>query len=131
MADILLVGSNIQLTPTTQTHLPPCEGYRAAPFLLDFNVGADYLIDFTQPQQNKQFTTIQTVYVDNSLNTSDLVIAVEGTQQRQVVPKNTCGYFVLVAPTPTKVRLSSSGAFVIPVQFLNYYIPPTVWAVAP
>ncbi len=108
---------------------PACEGQKSVAITIDFNLGSTWEFDFTTLQQQKTFTTVQTVFIDNSLNNQDVVVTINSTNQRFVVANNTCGYYTLIAPPSTIVTVVSTGLVLVNFQFLNFYIPPTIWTV--
>ena len=109
------------------TGLLPCEGAKAMPFVCDFSVTTEYDFDFTLQKNQGQFSTVQGIYVDNSLNASPLQIEVGGTLQNIVVKKQTAGYYTLLTTGNPTLRLISAGGVVVKVVFINFYVPPTVW----
>jgi hypothetical protein len=106
----------------------PCEGAKCIPASLNFATNASYLLDLTPFYQNKQFTTLQTIYVDNTQNTAALTITINGTNQTIVVPAGSGGYFPVLAMQPPKLTFASTGAFTVFVALLNFYLPGQVWA---
>ncbi len=108
----------------------PCEGTKILPFSLDFTAGpTSYSIDFTQVFQQKQFSTLQTVWIDNSENNDPLSIVCNTSNQIITAPARSQGYYALLQPTPGRVLVQTAGSLVITIIFLNFYIPPTVWPV--
>jgi hypothetical protein len=107
----------------------PCEGTKSYPVQLDFSVANGWLCDFTQQFNQKQFTTLQTVYVDNSNNPQPVIITCSGTGQVITAPAMSQGYYSLLQPTPPQLNVASAGAVKVTLQFLNFYIPPTVWLI--
>lgn len=105
----------------------PCEGTKAFPVVLDFTAANAYLIDFTQQYAQKQFTTVQTVFIDNSENASDFDLICTTTGQTITAPPFSQGYYALLQPSPPKFQAQSAGNLVMEIIFLNFYIPPTVW----
>lgn len=110
-----------------QNGLTPCEAPKAIPANLNFASNASYLMDLTPLFNNKQFTTLQTIYVDNTLNTSTLTVTINGTNQTILIPAGRGGYFPVLATTPPKVTFASAGAFTVFVALLNFYLPGQVW----
>lgn len=106
----------------------PCEGAKCIPFIGDFSAAASYDFNFTQVQQSKQISTIQCVYVDNTANASNLTISIDTTNQTIVVPANSAGFFTIIAPQFTVAHATTAGVVKVYFAFLNYYIPPIVWA---
>lgn len=107
----------------------PCEGQKAVPFTLDFGLYASFDIDLNQQQQQKLFTSAQGAYIDNSDNADVLEILCGGTNQRVIFPANSCGYVPLLLTTPATLTINSPGGVVVQFTLLNFYIPPTIWAV--
>lgn len=108
----------------------PCEGTKAFPFSLDFTGAANaYRIDLTTQYNQKQFTTLQTIYADNSANTSDMEIICQSTNQVIVVAPLTQGYYTILQPSPPVLQVQTNGAFIVQVILLNFYIPPTTWTI--
>ena len=112
-----------------KTGTVPCDGGKVIPFILDFSVGNQYDLDFTQVIQSGQIDNIQAMYIDNSLNTSPVLVFINGTQQTLTFATKTLAYMPLLTPTQPKLSVSSAGAFKIYASFFNFYIPPQVWAV--
>lgn len=124
----------VQMAPlqgnfTTTNGELPCEGTKALPFNLDFTVADAYLIDLTQQYNQKLFTSIQCVYIDNSLNPSPLQIICGTTNQVTTCPPFSQGFFELLLPTPPKLMVQTIGVLVVNIQLLNFYIPPDVWTI--
>lgn len=110
----------------------PCEGTKAFPFLLDFTGGKNaYVIDLTAQFQQKQFTTMQTAFVDNSANTDTLEIICNTTNQVIVCPALSQGYYALLSPSPPKLQVQTNGGLILEIILLNFYIPPEVWIITP
>jgi hypothetical protein len=105
----------------------PCEGAKCVPANLNFLLNASYLVDLTPFYNNKQFTTLQTIYVDNTQNTSPLTMQIGGTGQTITVPALRGGYFPVLATVPPRVIFSSAGAFTVFVALLNFYLPGQNW----
>lgn len=117
---------------TTRNGEMPCEGPRAFPFLLDFSIANAYLIDLTAQYQNKQFTSMQCAWVDNTLNDSPFQIIVNGTNQVIECPPFSQGFYELLLPSPPKITVQTVGGnFTVQIILLNFYIPPQVWNITP
>lgn len=114
--------------PTVNGSLP-CEGTKALPFVFDFAAANAYQVDLTQLQQQNTFTTLQTVWIDNSQNNSFLEIICGTTSQLIFAPPRTQGFYAMLLPVPFKFSVQSSGGIAVQCIFLNYYIPPQVWTV--
>lgn len=106
----------------------PKEGRRIIPYVgLDL-AAAPLEIDLAVPFQGGQFTTPQSVYVENRTATADVIFTNQATGQVLVFPKSSLGYYALLQPkSPLKFTLTSSGAPVINLLVLNFFIQPQVW----
>lgn len=110
----------------------PCEGTQCFPFNLDFTGGKTaYLVDLTQQYQQKQFTTLQTVFIDNSESAVDFDFICTVTGQTITAPPFSQGYYPILQPVPPKFNVNSASGVVIQIILLNFYIPPEVWQIAP
>lgn len=109
------------------TGLLPCEGAKGLSYSADFSAAQEYDFDFTIQYQNKVFTAIQCVWIDNADSASVAILIVNGSGQRIVAPANSQGYYTLLATSPPKFQFLSAGGVIVPIDFLNFYVPPTVW----
>ena len=109
--------------------LIPAEGPRVVPFEIPFDTGpGPYWIDLTLSMQQKRITAVQSVWVDNSLNSAPVQIQAQGIGQTIIVPPNAQGYVPILAPqTAPKFTISSSGNVNVPLIFLNVPVPSAVW----
>ena len=71
---------------------------------------------------------IQTMYVDNSLNSASLILKFNGLYQTVTVPPFSQGTFpVLVPRTNPKFSAKSTGGITIDIYLLNVPLPYAVW----
>lgn len=105
----------------------PCEGAKAVTAQLNFVTNAAYLVDLTSLFNNSQFSALQTLYIDNTQNTSPITAVVAGSNQSLTIPAGRGGYFPVIAVNPPKVLFSSAGAFTVFVALLNFYLPGQIW----
>jgi hypothetical protein len=99
--------------------------------VLDFTTTNAYLVDFTQQYTQKQFTTLQCVYIDNSQNLDELSVIVNGTNQTITAPPQSQGFYEVLATSSPKFNIETNGNLIVQVIFLNFYIPPTVYQIEP
>lgn len=106
----------------------PKEGRRIIPYVgLDL-AGAPLEIDLAVQFQAGQFTTPQSVYVENRTATGDVIFTNQATGQVLVFPKSSVGYYSILQPkSPLKFTLTSTGAPVINLLVMNFYVLPQVW----
>ena len=107
----------------------PCEGTKAFPFKLDFSATNAWLIDLTPQWQQKQFTTLQCVWMDNSLGDENLEIICDVTEQSIICPPRSQGFFELLQPVPPKFMVQTNDTITKQIILLNFYIPPQTWFV--
>lgn len=116
------------LPQTVKNNLWPKEGPQAVPLTFDFTVANAYAVDLGIQAQQRKFSFIQTVYVDNSANAKVLTIAFDVLNQQIQVPAHMQGYFpVLVMPTP-RLTVTSAGGSTAMVFLLNFPVAPAMWA---
>lgn len=106
----------------------PSEGRRVIPYVgLDL-ANAPLDIDLVIPFQQGQFTTPQSIYVENRTATADVIFTNPVSGQVLVFPKSSVGYYSILQPrSGLKFTLTSSGAPVINLAVLNFYVLPQVW----
>lgn len=121
------------MNPTQFAQIPvfgaliPKEGPRSIPLSLDFTTQQSYVVDLTVPVQQKQISLIQSVFIDNSQNSTPVSAVCNQTGQKVVCPPNAQGVFPLLAPNPPVITFSSIGAVVVQAQLLNIPYQPQVW----
>lgn len=107
--------------------LVPPEGPKAVPQTLDFSQASSFLLDFTQAYDQKIISVVQTIWVDNFANTAPVKFTVAGTGQTIECPAGAQGVFPIISAIRTKITAISSGAAIVPCQFLNVPLPIGVW----
>jgi hypothetical protein len=109
--------------------IAPKEGRLTVPFNIDFTAISSYTVDLTAIQQMQQrISFVQSVFVDNSQSTVDLVLTLSTTQQRIIVPANSQAYLPMLLSLQNSLLVQSSSGIVIPLQFMNFAIAPCVWS---
>lgn len=109
---------------------PDCRiGRQAIHVLIDFSLGTTYQLDLSQIQSQAKLDSVQTLYVDNSANTGTITITMEGvTQQSIILPPNSQGYFPVLQGNPPVLNFTvASGAPVVNIQLMNFFLPPVIW----
>lgn len=108
----------------------PAEQPVTLPFNFDFTAADTYIIDLTKILQAGSISGIQTIYCDNSLNDTPLVIDAGGSGQRIVFGAGAQGYLPILAPMPVYLTLTSAssgtGSNVI-VELVNVPMPLGIW----
>jgi hypothetical protein len=107
------------------------KGPMSLPFKLDFTATNILTIDFTGLELQEFLEVVQTIFVDNSLNTAVLIITCSNTGQIITFPAKSCGYVPVLQPIPGTIDIFTTGAIVINIQLLNFHIDPNVWSVSP
>lgn len=109
---------------------PGCRiGRRAIHVLIDFSLGTTYQLDLSQIQSQGQIDSVQTLYIDNSVNTGTITIVMQGpTLQSVTLPPNSQAYLPVLQGNPPVLNFSvASGAPVVNVQLMNFFLPPVIW----
>lgn len=121
-------GSYVRLG-THNMVLPP-EGPKVYPNTLDFRGANTQVLDFIAQIQAGFISFVQSIYVDNSLNESPLVIVTDQVQQRVVIPPHACAYMPLVISDSALITFTTTQANNLTVQVcvLNTPVTPYVWS---
>ncbi len=117
---------NPQSVPTGND--PNCAmGRRAIHVTIDFSLGTTFNLDIQQVQALGQFDAAQTLYIDNSGNANVLTVLLGLTLQTIKIPANAQAYIPILQPNPPVFKISTTGAPIVDVQILNFFVPPIIW----
>ena len=107
----------------------PVDGGTAVPVALDFSTINNASGDLSQEQTSGAIGFVQSVFIDNSLNTKALSITFPGTQQKITVKANTQGYYPIIPfnGTFTWQAVSIGAAVIVPVIFMNEHFEAAQW----
>lgn len=110
----------------------PKETPQALGAILNFQGGVTAaLVDLTQNYMGGQISYVQGVFVDNSASLIALILIVNGTNQRVVIPAQSQGYFPLLSQNPPIFSFfganNASPGALVPVLFYNVPLPAGVW----
>lgn len=118
------------LPQAVQNQQMPKEGPKAIPINVDFTQGQAITIDLSQSMIQSKISLVQSLYVDNSLNSVAVSFQVTGTNQIVTCPPNSQGFFPILAGIPTKIlATSTSTTALVPCFVLNMPMPAAVWNV--
>lgn len=95
----------------------------------NFSTAADISFNFNN-QEVETFGTVQAVYIDNGTNPNPIILTVNTTQFKIVVPALSVGYYNIDTTSGATVRLQTDGgasAINSPVVFYNYTVPPQIY----
>lgn len=107
----------------------PVEGPLVVPVQCDFSANSGYSIDLSDLFNRKYISQLPMLFIDNSGNTSSVTVTVVDTQQKIVCPPQSQGYFAIFQGYNFKFTAQSSGAFVVPMEFMNFPVAPAVWSI--
>jgi hypothetical protein len=113
---------------STMNFREPCEGAAVLVLDFDFTTAGSYDVDLSGIENSKEFSMVQSIYIDNSDTDSAMVISINGTRQRIVANGRTCGYYSVLCPNPTLFNVASAANALKTVHFINSPIPGNVWA---
>lgn len=107
----------------------PEAGPKSIPINLDFTASTEYTIDLQNEQATDRIEFIQSIFVDNSKNTTELDIYVPATQQTLRWPKNRQGYLPVLSPNPPNFVITCTGGGSVQtiIQFLTMPMPAFLW----
>lgn len=105
----------------------PPEGPKSAAVALDFSNTNSVLVDFTITTAQGKLSTVQMIYVDNSLNDAPINFNVQGTSQNVTVPAGAQGWFPMVATNRPKFVCTTIAGPVITTLFLNVPVAQGYW----
>lgn len=107
----------------------PAEGRLCIPYTIDFTAQQSATIDLTNIQQMQQrISFVQTVFVDNSLNSQPVTLTMANTNQKLQVPANSQGYLPMALSLQNSIIVQTTGGIVLPLQLFNFGIAPCVWS---
>jgi len=109
--------------------MAPPEGAKAIPIPLDFTTNATYSLDYGDLMQQRNFSMVQSLYVDNGANGSAVIIAMNGTGQSITFPANSQGYVSVLLQNPVKIDFTSAGLTAVKVFLLNFPVAGHIWSV--
>lgn len=128
------VAQNALTLPTAQAvdnQKMPAGGPKVIP-LGPFNFGttATYSINLTTQQQQNKIDIVQCLFIDNSANTSNLVVTANVSGQSITAAPQTQGYYPMLAVQPVIFTVSSAGTVnaAAAVYCLNVPIAPCIWS---
>lgn len=118
-------------TPSVKTTKggSPVEGPLVIPVSCDFSAQAGYTIDLTNLFNRKYVTQLPMLFIDNSVNSASVIVTVQDTGQNIVCPPQSQGYFAIFQGVNLRFTAQSTGAFVVPMEFMNFPVAPAVWSV--
>jgi hypothetical protein len=96
----------------------PAQGNRELPWTYDFTNVALINDDLGPEMQTSQIDTVQSIYIDNSLNGSAFNIAFNAIYNINVLPGRQ-GVYPVMASGLIKIVAQSAGAVKVPVIFSN------------
>ena len=107
--------------------LSPCEGAETVFVPLDFTGTTIIDLDFSFLQSVGKWGSLQSIYINNSQNGASIQLDLNTTQQSILLAAGKSAYFPLISNNPPKIKFTSAGATIVPVNLMNFYIPPCVW----
>lgn len=127
----ILPPSSAQLfdTPIFNAQVPS-EGPKGlgvvAPFTVDTPV---FEINLLLTQSQRFMSGVQSVFVDNSQNGSDVTINCQTLNQNLTIPSNSQAYLPLLVAKNDVLTVSSIGEVSVSFIFCNIPLPAAVWNV--
>lgn len=108
----------------------PGQGNRELPTVLALSGAQSFDDDLTNEMLQGSIETVQSVYIDNSLNGQSVSIQFKGGPRQKITcPANAQGYFPVVPFGAVKFTATSTGAVDVPVIWSNTERNANVWKV--
>jgi hypothetical protein len=106
----------------------PSEGGRAVPLALDFSSNNSWTINMTQLLSMKVIDVVQTIYIDNSLNSVSLLVNSSISNQNITVPPYSQGYYPILVPNNATLTFTCIGGLInTPIFLINIPLPAISW----
>ena len=120
-------GSYVQIPVFNQ--MVPDEGAKSIKATLDFSGGVDeYVIDLTDAMEKKVIRSVQSLYIDNYGNASDLTITTSLSGQRLLFPANSMGYMPILLGKPAVFKVAATAGKP-EIIMMNVPMYPFIWQV--
>jgi hypothetical protein len=107
----------------------PKGGPKVIPLRIDFSGVTEWQVDGSQVVERGKIEYIQALWVDNYSNTNPLIIEMNLTNQRIVIPARSQGYVPVLSPNPPKFIFSTQAGPMVYLQFLNVPVQPMIWTI--
>lgn len=115
----------------TFTESFPRQGNRELPITIDFSNSGIVSDDLSPEMQQSQIETIQTVFIDNSLNAASFVLNVSPPGQYITAQPYTQGTYPIIVQGLLRYTAQTAQGIKIPVIFSNTAKPYFVWGPVP
>lgn len=106
-----------------------CEEPRTSRIVMPFANNEVYTVDLQQLFENNTFKGVQAAYIDTSQINDEILITVEGTNQRIIVKEDMQGYTPLLITDPPRFTVQSAGNGQAFMHLLNVPVPVGFWSV--
>lgn len=125
-----MAQSNTQLFPIPITAgKQPIDGPKAIQVQYTFGVGVSQEItDMTSIKQQGKISLIQSVFIDNTLNTQSVTLQTTVINQQITIPAGYQGIFPIFATDQAVFIVSSQGSGDVTVAYSNTPQPAALWA---
>jgi hypothetical protein len=109
----------------------PNEGPLSISYSINFASGSSYstnIVDFLSKGDGfPGLSCIQSLWIDNSQNTSVVSVYFSQTNQTLYIPAQTQGYYPVLSPEKGTIIFSSSGSSIVNVSILNFLAEESQW----
>jgi hypothetical protein len=113
----------------------PCEGPRAVPLLLTFSAAGSQTVSLYDSTVNRGVTFFVSLFIDNSRNDKRVIVTVDYTSQRIVIPDYGQGIVRILCQNPVNLQFTledaPTGTATILVHAVNFYTDSSVWRTEP
>lgn len=110
----------------------PPDGPKSVPVSCDWTTESEQTLDLGNVQRRGFLSLVQSIFVDNSVGTSAVEIAIDATTQTIKVPAQSQAYLMLLTPNPVRLifrRTSGTSNEITRFQLMNFPVSNAVWSV--
>lgn len=115
----------------TATNSYPSQGNRELPVTLDFSATGTLFDDIFPEMSASQIETIQSVYIDNSLNAAALSLQFLDTQITITAQPYTQGIYPVISQGALRYKATTTSGIKIPICFSNVEKKASTWGATP
>jgi len=115
----------------TATNSYPSQGNRELPVTLDFTNTGTLFDDIFPEMSSSQIETIQSVYIDNSLNAAALSLQFLDTQITITAQPYTQGIYPVISQGALRYKATTAAGIKIPICFSNVEKKASTWGATP
>lgn len=107
--------------------LGPEKGPVIMPIPLDFSAQNPFLVDLEREVSADRIEWVQTIFIDNSANTTAVTITWAISGQIIVIPPGSQAYLPVLVPNTPRFSISTTGTPTVYLHAINVPMPAIIW----